>query len=219
METLVLHDYVHILRRHFKVFLGIVFLCTLLGVLLTYLIPVSYSSSIDVYVRHKGTANSQLFYTYDGYYSTQASVQYTDTVAGFLQSLSTVDDAANLVQKDPLYKSGDFQPAELTDQADYLASFQRNINVKIVAPQLVNVSVHDNSPVVAQLWAQSLGTVLTANLKQLNQEGDANFTIDTIHAPITETNKLNLYIDTAIGLIIGVFMGFTIGFILEAYKE
>lgn len=218
MDTILLKDYVLILRKHFSVFLSFVLGCAIIAGLLTYLIPHSYTSSIDIYVTYKGTS-SQNYYTYDGYYSTQASVGYADTVAGFLESLSTVSNAAVLVQSDPLYKEGGFTPVDLADEPNTLAAFQKNIDVAITAPQLVHVSVNDSSSVIAKLWAQSLGTVITDNLKQLNQSGDSDFTIDTIHAPITVTNQLSLALDIAIGLIVGIFLGFVAGFILEAYKK
>lgn len=218
MDTVLLKDYIEIARKHARAIIATIILCLLASVLVTYLFPKSYTSTIEVYVRHKGTQNSS-YYTYDGYYSTQASVQYTSTVAGFLESLSTLSDAAVLVASDPLYKQGNFQPTDPSSSADYLASFQKNIDVKTAAPQLITVTISDPSPVVAQVWAQSLGTVLTNNLKQLNQDGDANFSIDTIHSPITQTVKLNIYIDVVIGLIVGVFLGFVIGFFLEANKK
>lgn len=218
MDTILLKDYIEIARKHIKLILVTIFLFVIASVLITYLFPKSYTSTVEVYVRYKGSQNSS-YYTYDGYYSTQASVQYTSTVAGFLESLSTLTDAAALVQSDPLYKQGGFQPTDPADNPDYLASFQKNINVKISAPQLITVTVSDPSPVVAEVWAQSLGTVLTNNLKQFNQDGDTNFSIDTIHSPITQTVRLNLYIDLAVGLIIGIFVGFAIGFFLEANKK
>lgn len=219
MDTLLLKDYIAVLRKHYVVFVSIVTFCLVIAIAVTYLVPKSYTSSIDVYVRHKSASNSQAYYTYDGYYSTQASVQYATTVAGFLESLSTVSNAALLVQNDPTYKEGGFQPVDLANEPDYLAGFQKNISVKTVAPQLINVSISDNSSVVARLWAQSLGTVITDNLRQLNQQGDANFSIDVVHDPITQTNTLKLWLDIIIGLIVGIFLGFTIGFIIEANKK
>src|SRR5579872_3277406 len=185
MEAILLKDYYNILRKHYKLFIAIVLICVLLAIVITYAFPKNYQSSINIYVRHKG-ASSELFYTYDGYYSTQASVEYTSTVAGFLESLSTLSNAALIVQSDPLYKEGGYQPTDPASQPDYLSSFQRNVDVKITAPQLIEVSVTNSSPVVAQLWSQSLGTVVTNDLKLLNQQGDSNFNIDTIHAPITQ---------------------------------
>lgn len=219
METILLKDYINILRKHSLVFIVVVLICVAAAALVSFVVPKSYTSSIDVYVSHAEAESSHSYYTYDGYYANQASVQYTNTIAGFLESLSTVDNAAGIVQQDPSYKQGSFQPQDLQSQTDYLAKFQKNISVKIVAPQLINVSVHDDNPTVAKLWAQSLGTVVTNNIKALNSQGNINYQIDTIHDPITQTVSLSLTLDLIIGLVVGIFLGFSIGFILEANKK
>jgi capsular polysaccharide biosynthesis protein len=218
MDTILLKDYIMVIRKHAGVFFSAIIICVVLAGVLTYIVPKSYTSSFDVYVRYKGE-NSSSFYTYDGYYSTQASVEYTDTVAGFLQSLSTVSDAANVVEANTQYENGGFQPAEPGSDPNYLASFQKSINVVIAAPQLIHVAITTPSSTVSQVWAQSLGDVLTKNLEELNQQGDSNFTINAVHVPITQTNNFNLTIDLVIGLIVGIFLGFVTGFIIEAYKK
>ena len=219
MEPLLIKDYALIVKKHYKLMGMTLLACLLIAALITLFFPKSYSSSIDVYVRHKEATTSSTYYTYDGYYSTQASVQYTDTVTGFLESLSTVQEAGGLVQADPLYKSGGYTPQTFDDDADYLASFQKNISVATVAPQLITVSVHSSDKTLAELWSQAMGTVITSKLKELNLQGDPNFSIDTIDTPLTQTVRLNMVVDLAIGLIIGIFLGFVFGFIREAYKK
>lgn len=219
MEPLLIKDYINIVKKHYKIFVFVIVLSLIVAALLTYFLPKSFTSNVEMYVRHKGSDAHSLYYTYDGYYSTQASVQYTETVAGFLQSYSSLVNTASKVEKDPDYIKGGFLPKELSTNTDYLVDFRKHISVKIAAPQLIVISVNDPDSAVSELWAKYLGDTVTNSVGELNIKGDSNFVISTIHDPVTQTNKLSIVIDEIIALIIGLFISFTIGFIIEAYNK
>lgn len=218
MEPILLKDYIYIARNHYKLFAIIIFFCLIIAGIVTYIIPHSYTSNLEIYVRHKGTDSSS-FYTYDGYYSTQASIEYSETVAGFIQTFSALDDAAAKVEKDQAYIDGNFSPSILSNDPDYLNEYKKHISVKIYAPQLVTVTVSDKSPIVSELWAKYIGDTVTEKLGELNQNGDSNFVIDVIHEPVTQTNTMILWLDLVIGGVVGIVTSFTIGFIIESYKK
>lgn len=216
-NSILLKDYLHIIKRHIGVFFSVILLSSLFGLGLTYLIPKTYTSTLDFYVSHRETT-SPSFFTYEGYYATQASVQYASTVAGYLQSLSTLSNAASYVQDDQRYKDSNGKPESLTN-IDYLANFQKNITVKINAPQIISLQIRTNNSGLSEAWASALGKQVMNHLNMLNATNGISFTISPLQNPITQTNALNPVVDLLLGLIIGSILGLIIVFTIDTIKK
>ncbi len=217
MDIILLSDYLRVIKKNIALFILLTLIGVVIGYALPKIIPVTYTSSLDFYVRHK-TQTSPLFYTYDGYYSTQSSVDFTQTVAGFLESLSTVANASQLVIADPSLKQLNVNTSNYAN-ADYLQKFQKNISVKITAPQIVHLSITDPNKQVSIVWTNAIENELLQNLKILNEQGDSNFSVDAISSPITTENIINKYILMAVGGLLGIFLSFIIGFARDDKKN
>lgn len=213
-----LKEFLFVLRKNWMLITLITAVCVVVAAIITRLIPSKYVASIDVYVTRKATQESDQYYTYDGYYSTRSSVQYTDTVSGLFQSLQIVRDAALEVQEDNSYVKAVDEPENLSSDVDYLRKISKRITVEDVAPQVINVSFKHGDIEKSKLWVSSLGEVVQNKVVVLNKESDGNFRVDVSPEPLVEEVNPSLIINIVVSLMSGLLIGVLWSFGKEYFK-
>lgn len=193
MEMMELREFLQLLGRYSRVLLLGAVLGGVLGLGVTWWLPEKENASLLLYVRRAAQASNPSFYTYDGYYSQQAAERYTDTVVGFLENPGILKQAAERLNLP-------------TDQK-FLKRLGRSVEIKRIAPQLINISVTRPSADEAQRLSLALATVTKARTEELNQVGDAALALDLVNAePIVVRPEPILILDGVVGLLGGLLV-------------
>jgi capsular polysaccharide biosynthesis protein len=182
-----------------------IFLITLLfgliGVGTYFFLPKKYTATGSFYVQRSTENSSGKYFTYEGYYSQQTALAYANTFIGFLESDNTRKNA--------------LQNLNISATEQNLRALGRQINVKKSAPQIITLTVKDNSSTAAaKLWSFIATDNLTA-AKELNQTGDAALQIEQIGDPVVKEQYSNLFINALAGL----GTGFLIGVFATAFAQ
>jgi capsular polysaccharide biosynthesis protein len=207
-----LKDFINVLKNNWKLIISTSLLFLVAAIAVTYIIPVSYVASIDVYVTRRAIEESESYYTYDGYYSTQSSVQYTDTVSGLFQTLQVVREAASEIDLNKDYQKSEKEPSDLSSDTEYLKDTADKITVEDVAPQVISVSFKDEDQKKAEIWVTSLGEVVQEKVSVLNKDSDGNFRIDISPNPLVTEVSPSFVINSIVGLMFGLLTGTLVSF-------
>lgn len=202
-----LKDFLEVLKKNWGLITVITCICVIATAVITTMIPPKYNSSIDVYVSRKSEKETDQYYSYDGYYSTQSSVQYANTVSGLFQSLQIVRDAAVEVQKSNLYEKLENEPNVLSEDVDFLRGVSKKITVEDIAPQVITVSFKHEDMVKSELWVTSLGKVVQDKVTELNLDSDGKFQVDISANPLVEEVTPSLVINIVVSLMAGLLIG------------
>jgi len=214
-----LKDFVELLVKRWKLVILVTVVCTVAAVVVTYILPVKYQSSIDVYVKRLPSNQTGDFYTYDGYYSVQSSVQYTDTVAGFFQSLHVVQKAAENVEADRDYEKGEKDPDILAEDVDYLEGVAGKVIVENLAPQVLQASYTNTDKVKSEMWIKYLGEEVVQTVSELSSGGDNEYQVTVSEFPLTKEVTPSLILNSIVGLVAGMTLGVTGAFLPHYFKE
>lgn len=169
-------------------------------------LPSSFEATQSIFVRREVQPPSGSFYSYDGYYSQQASERFTDTVVGFLKNKDVVRKAA---------KNSGFGTSP--EEASALSSALR---IKRVAPQLITVSFSSRSKERAASLVDNLTKEVESLSVSLNAKGDKFLTLSTLEpTPFVEDKQLMPLI-VALSTFIATFLfSSLILAVFEAIKE
>jgi capsular polysaccharide biosynthesis protein len=207
-----LKEFLSILKKNCLSIMAITALFLVVAIVVTLLIPPSYRSSIDVYVSRKAASESDDFYTYDGYYSTQSSIQYTNTVSGLFRSLQIIREASKDVDANILYEKDSNEPEDMANDVEYLRKISKRITVEDVAPRIINVSYQNDSEIKSKIWVMSIGSVVQDKVAEINAETDGNFKVDISTEPLTEEITPSLVINIIVSLMSGLLLGILYSF-------
>lgn len=213
-----LKEIVELFRKGWKTLLVATLVCAIVAAVVTYLLPVKYRSKIDIYVKRRGTQESENYYTYDGYYSTQASVQYTDTVSGLFKSIQILRKTAEKVQADDRYLSAENEPEVLAIDVDYLESIADKIVVEDVAPQVITVEFVHRDETKSKLWLSYLSSEVIEEVERINKTGDSKFDVSTFDTPIIKEVVPSYVINVVVGLLSGALIGGMVVFTKHYYQ-
>jgi capsular polysaccharide biosynthesis protein len=173
--------------------------CVILGFiagLLVFSLPNKYVAEGTLFIKRTAeTSNS--FFTYEGYYSQQAAAAYTNTVSGLLESVD--------LQSSALIKLG------IPVNEDTTRRYAHYISVKKSSPQLITVTVKQNSPDSAkQLWTALVDELLSTN-GQINQNGDTKLSISEISTqPVVNQTFKSIWLDAVAGILFGAVLGLAV---------
>lgn len=214
-----LREFINLITNGWKLIFGITLLCVVTTLAVSKILPAKFKSSIDVYVKRQPTAESENFYTYDGYYSTQSSIQYTDTVSGFFHSLQVIKGAAGRIQEDASYVKDRKEPDDITADVEFLEEIAGEIKLKDIAPQVFSVEFSHNDSLKSEMWLKYLGVEVKARVKELNATGDDKFTIELMSEPLVREVKPNLVMNLTAGFLAGLIIGVTGVFVTDYFKK
>jgi capsular polysaccharide biosynthesis protein len=181
------------LSKKFKVLLiSLLVLGGLGATIISSLIPTKYIASTTLYIGREPQKPGEDYYTYDGFYSQQASREYTDTVVGLLKTSD-------------IYRSA----LEKLETKDVSASeFLSSANVRKVSPQVISVSVTREDREEANKFLVVLSQTVAEKSKSLNQLGDKNFFVGTVNAqPLVTISKVPTLLNGLVGALLGLVVG------------
>lgn len=194
-----LKEFLEKLKVYWKLFFAIPLLGSFLGLLLSSYQPTTFNASLLLYVKRVTSPSSDKFYAYDGYYAQQASQEYTDTIVGFLKSLSILYRAAEI--------------ANFSTKTEDLEDLKKQIKITKEAPQLVKVNINQSTSKKAKDLVSALAQATQERTTLLNQTGDRDFSVDLVNSvPLVKTVKTSKFLNSLGGFFLGLF--FTTLFIL-----
>jgi capsular polysaccharide biosynthesis protein len=167
----------------FGVFAGAVF----------FMLPTNFHATGSFYVDRATEDNAGAYFSYEGYYSQQTALSYTNTIAALLDSLDI---------KSKVLVALNISPTE-----NNLRSLGRNVQIKKSGPQLIVIDVKstsmDRATKVWQAYAQVLAKVNT----QMNLGGDSHLSVYSISAePVVKPEFKSLPLDLAAGGILALLL-------------
>lgn len=164
-------------------------MASLLGALLgtgIYYLPTKYLVSGSFYVTRTPQETSPEYFTYEGYYSQQTSIAYTNTVIALLESIDT--------RKEVLESQ-----SQATSEKN-LRKLARDTKVTKSGPQIITLTVKRNSPHSAENYWNSYAETLLNTVMEKNQNGDRELQVLKVaEKPVTAPVYKSLPIDIIVG--------------------
>lgn len=188
------------IRRN-RLLLGISCFLGLLAGFVFFTLPPTYTASGSLYVSRKAE-NSEAFFTYEGYYSQQSAITYTNSVVALAESTDV---------KEQILKS-----LEIPINTPSLRKLNKSVIVKKTGPQIININVKDKDFDKSQKIWEELSKSIIETSKNINEDGNDNLSVVKVSDKplIRENYKPPLIIGLA-----GLLLGFSIGLLIISLKE
>jgi len=181
-----LKEYITIFKKHFKLFLLMIFLVTAAIIVFQIVRPLTYKTSLALNITRDGSQKTD-DYKYDDFYRLQADERFADTVVRWM-ALPAITES--------IYSEAGVSEGE-------------KFKAKRLSSQLIEITYITSDVKTAQKLSDSIIKVLNRETEKLNefQKNEAWFKI-LGGQPIITDNKPNLWKSAPVGLLIGVFLGF-----------
>lgn len=182
---------------------------SILGLILgigVFLYPKKFYTTGSLYITRKVEQNSPEYFKYEGYYAQQTAISHTETIMAILESTNI--HAKTISQMN------------LTINKINLLKFKKNINIKKSSPQVLTITVKDNTPEGSYQNWKNLVELSTKNASEINnKQGDQDLYINIVDNPITTQNYYPLEICISLGILLsfGSYFGYLI--LLNYQKE
>lgn len=190
-------DIVIFLKKNYLHILLTGLILSSVGAVLYYLIPATYDATGSFFIKRNIDSSTGNYFTYEGYYSQQTALSYTNTLTGIFES----ED----IKSKALIDLG----TKVNEQS--IRRLGRNMKIKKSGPQLITLTVKGNTSEGAQAtWlAITKATITTANF--LNTNGDSKLTISQLNEnPVVKMSFRNLYVNLLVGFGLGILL--SVGF-------
>lgn len=187
--------------RKNKVLLGLSCFLGLLAGFIFFILPPIYTASGSLYVTRKAE-DSGSFFTYEGYYSQQSAITYTNSVVALAESSD--------VKEQVLKSMG--MPLDTIN----LRKLNNSIIVKKTGPQIINIDVRNkNSDKSKRIWEELSKSIIETS-KNINENSNDNLSVVKVSDKplIRENYKPPLIIGLS-----GLLLGFSIGLLVISLKE
>lgn len=156
--------------------------------------PNLYEAKIDLFVQRQPDGQSDLYFTYDGFYAQQTAAAYTD-------------NALELLKSDEIIRRG-AEKAGIPLENNTANKLRGSIDTEKVASQLINLAVVRPGEDEAGALAAGLADALSDRTQELNQQGDKKMVVAAVNP--TPTVVMVRPLDWLYALI-GIVIGFVIG--------
>ena len=166
------------------------------GIAYYYLVPPKYIATGSFYIaRRIETVPSE--FSYEGYYASLASLNYSKTLIALIES------------HDLKSKVLDGLKQEVTRKG--LRDLDRAIDVLNTDSSLVTFQVRHQNPAQAkEIWKLMSEEVLLVT-STINRNGDSKvIPVEVLSEPVIYKGFSNLYFNAVLGLILGLFVGFSL---------
>ena len=164
-----------------------------IGVLLgigVYFLPSKYLASGSFYIK-RSISNQTSYFTYEGYYSQQTALAYTNSVIALLDSLDVKKMVLDKIIIEPTERN--------------LRWLSRIISVKKTGPQLISVTVKGKTYEQAQTIWNKISETLLATTFQLNKDSDPNLMVTVVSSqPTVKTTYKSLVLFGTAGALISL---------------
>ena len=201
-----------IFRRKFDlVAVGLLF--GLLGIVLHFVIPIKYIASGSLYVARKIEISKvqeisqeertvEEVFTYEGYYARQNALSFSETVIGLVDS----DTVLNVL----------LQKAGKPTNSENLRKVRKNVAVKKLAPQLIEVNVKAASIEEASTTWNQVTNIVVDYSKTLSNSGDPNLVVVKVDK---EPLVMETYRNPFLNFVVGVVLGVVFAYLLFSFAE
>ncbi len=170
------------------------------GVLLHFL-PSNYTASGSFYVTRKED-NSELFFTYEGYYSQQTATTYTNSVVALAESVDVKKQVLNRLN--------------LPVNGYNVRKINKSMSVKKTGPQIINITFKDKDANKAKTIWENMSDILIETSKEINRDGDGKLAVIKIsEEPFIKES----YKPLSITSFLGILCGFSLGILIISFKE
>lgn len=195
-----LKETLNALYKNMVLFIGFLVMGIIVGAVV-YLLPARYYAVGSLYVSRNNQDNTS-FFTYEGYYSQQVAVTYTNTAMALMESVDIRTKALRTLGIDI---------NELN-----LRKYGQIISVKKAGPQIITLTVKNEDPEKAQrIWNEVAKQTISA-VQVLNEAGDRSLGISKIsESPTIKTG----YKSIPVFLLSGLIGGFILGYVVVMLKE
>jgi capsular polysaccharide biosynthesis protein len=199
-----LKEYLKILRKKIKLFLGIVLLFLL--VIPSYFIfqSKSYEVSLNLDITRAGSQKSKN-YKFDDFYRLQADEKFADTIVEWLKSPSVVSE---------IWEKAEQANADLS-----FKQLKKMFRANKVSSQVIAVNFSVKNKKEAGKIARAIEVVINKNTQELNKnQQQENWFEIIIRGPIVKLKSYNLALIYGLSLVAGLFFGFWI-VLMKHYLE
>lgn len=187
--------------RKNKVLLGLSCFLGLLAGFVFFILPPTYTASGSLYVTRKAE-DSGSFFTYEGYYSQQSAITYTNSVVALAESSDV---------KEQVLKS-----LEIPTNTINLRKLNNSIVVKKTGPQIININVKNkNLDKSKRIWEELSKSIIETS-KNINENSNDNLSVVKVSdKPLIKEN----YKPPVIIGLSGLLLGFSIGLLVISLKD
>lgn len=187
--------------RKNKVLLGLSCFLGLLAGFIFFILPPIYTASGSLYVTRKAE-DSGSFFTYEGYYSQQSAITYTNSVVALAESTDV---------KEQVLKS-----LEISINTPNLRKLNKSIIIKKTGPQIININVKNKDFDKSQKIWEELSKSIIETSKNINDNSNDNLSVVKVSdKPLIRVNYKPPFI---IGFA-SLLLGFSIGLLIISLKE
>ena len=168
----------------------------ILGVLAYYFLPPKYYATGSLFVRRASYPYSENHFTYEGYYSQQAGMFYTNSVLGLIESEDIRAQALNTL--------------EIPINEVTLRRYERKIRTVKSGPQLVGlIAKDDTSDKAGALW-QAVANSTINTMNNISRQNDPFVGVLKISEdPIIKESYRNIVVFTLVGVCFGLIFSTT----------
>jgi capsular polysaccharide biosynthesis protein len=199
-----LKEYIKIIRNEKEIIAKITVLTALFAFVFSVLMPVSYETSVSLFINKNSTQQTDQF-KYDGYYALESGEIVSDNVEKMLQSPEVVDAIYQKSGIDPSFKN--------------IKSYKKRFTAHKMSNQYVEVSFtapkKDDAEKIAAALTETVNQKISSASAASGQE--VSFSVDN-NQPVTLEKKQDLLLNTFIGLVSGLFLGIFAAF-LKKYRS
>ena len=200
-----LKEYIKIIRKNFKLVLGVAIITGISTFLFSIIQPLKYEVSLSLFVNKDKTQETDDF-KYDGYYALQAGEVITDSVVEWLKSPEIVNSI--------------YQKAEVVYDFKSIKSYTKKFIVKKMSAQYIEVKFKTNNKEDAEKISLVIVEVIKSKVENLreNSEQELSFLIEN-EKPIIIESKPDAFLNLIIGFVSGLFLGFFVVFGKEYFSS
>lgn len=192
-----LREYIRILQKNITILIGITLILGMGAAVFTLRIPEKHEAQFSVYIHKVAEQPQSGDFAYDGYYAQLTAEAFTDTVVGLFESTTTAKRALEI--------------ADIDENIAAVKSLHSKIQVEKIAPQLIEVSVTDVNRQYAITTVEALYASVEQEVAETNSDTLEGLSVKKINEqPLVLLKKQLLWLNTLVGLFVGLFTGVAI---------
>lgn len=172
---------------------------------IVYFLPHNYSVEGSFFVKRTAEESSSQVFTYEGYYSQQTALAYTNSVIALLQSTDLMKETLTNLSI-PITENN-------------LRKYEQNVNVKKAGPQVITLTVKNSDVQKAKAVWNEMAKVLSTTATEVNTKGDPNLSISQVLTqPVVKEPYKPIWLYVVAGLGFGVLAGISFITLKEYFK-
>lgn len=202
-----LREYFKIIGRHKTIFWGLIILTTLAAFIFTKTQPKSYLASTTITVNKSSVLRqSQVnYYLFDNYYNVQSSGLFSQIVASWFSSPALVKE---------IYTKAEIALPNISQKK--LAKTFKTVREE---PATINVSIAGTNKEELEKLVSNAAQVMQEKTNELGASDKESIYDIVRFTPIVTENAPNLWLNTIIGLISGMFLGAVLALAIEYFRK